>query len=65
MHNLSERETAPDLAMKKTKAAVSSTVRSAMPRSDRDSVHLVARLRKRAESRVEHELDAFWDNVPI
>ena len=33
--------------------------------SDRDSAHAMARLRKRAESRVEKELDEFWDNVPI
>jgi len=32
---------------------------------DRDSAHAMARLRKRAESRVEKELDDFWDNVPI
>lgn len=32
---------------------------------DRDSAHAMARLRKRVESRVEKELDEFWDNVPI
>lgn len=32
---------------------------------DRDPVHAMTRLRKRVESRVEKELDEFWDNVPI
>lgn len=32
---------------------------------DRDPVHATSRLRKRVESRVEKELDEFWDNVPI
>jgi hypothetical protein len=32
---------------------------------DRESAHAMARLRKRVESRVEKELDEFWDNVPI
>lgn len=31
----------------------------------RDPVNAISRMRKRAESRVEMELDEFWDNVPI
>jgi hypothetical protein len=38
---------------------------AAASRSDRDAAQAVAHLRKRAESRVEKELDAFWENVPI
>jgi hypothetical protein len=33
--------------------------------SEREPAKAIARLRKRSESRVEKELDAFWDNVPI
>lgn len=33
--------------------------------SEREPSKVIARLRKRAESHVETELDAFWDNVPI
>lgn len=34
-------------------------------RDDRDLGKVVSRLRQRAESRVEKDLDAFWDNVPL
>lgn len=64
MANYTERETAPDFVVQ-PKSAGSATAKAAMTRTDRDWVHASARLRKRAESRIEHELDAFWDNVPI
>ncbi len=64
MINRTGRETASDDAMFGAKAAIVNRKGSADV-ADRETTQAIARLRKRAESRVEKELDAFWENVPI
>ncbi len=63
MTNSTGREFASDDVMSVTRATLSNFKRST-DLTDRESVKR-ARLRKRAECRVELELDEFWDNVPI
>lgn len=63
MTNSTGREFASDDVMSVTRATLSNFKRS-VDLTDRESVKR-ARLRKRAECRVELELDEFWDNVPI
>lgn len=63
MTNSTGREFASDDVMSVTRATLSNFKRS-VDLADRDALKR-ARLRKRAECRVELELDEFWDNVPI
>lgn len=58
------RDVASEDAALRVKTAITSRSVSADP-FEREPTKAIARLRKRAESRVEKELDAFWDNVPI
>lgn len=47
------------------KSGTSSLKSAPAMQNDRDPAPTISRLRKRVESRVEKELDEFWDNVPI
>lgn len=58
------RDLASDDAALRVKTAIASRSGATDP-FEREPSKAIARLRKRAESRVEKELDAFWENVPI
>ncbi len=58
------RDVASDDAALRVKTAIASRS-GAVDHAEREPSKAIARLRKRAESRVEKELDTFWDNVPI
>lgn len=58
------RDMASDDAALRVQTAIASHSRLA-DQTEREPSKVIARLRKRAESRVETELDSFWDNVPI
>jgi hypothetical protein len=63
MTNRTGRETASEDAVIGVKTLT--TGKGYADSANREPTSAIARLRKRAESRVEIELDAFWDNVPI
>jgi hypothetical protein len=64
MINRTGREAASDHAAFGAKTAIVNR-KGSDDLAERDSARAIARLCKRAESRVEKELDAFWENVPI
>ncbi len=64
MTNSTGREVASDQAVFATKAALA-TPNDSADLAKRGHLKAITLLRKRAECRVEEDLDAFWENVPI